>query len=94
MLWCTVMNMWCKDMDDEDKAMCCCDGRCRGCENVAEVGIDFGSCLLYTSLISPWHIGLSKDDLLLTDRSFIYKFDTLRSRIDFILSDRQYDIQL
>ena len=28
------------------------------------------------------------------DRSFIYKFDTLRSRIDFILSDRQYDIQL
>lgn len=37
MPWCSVMNMWCKDMEDEDKEMCCCDGRCRGCEDAEEI---------------------------------------------------------
>lgn len=33
MLWCKNINMWCEDMDEEDKAFCCCDGCCRSCED-------------------------------------------------------------
>lgn len=36
-LWCEVMNMWCSDMDEEDKEIACCDGNCKGCENSQEV---------------------------------------------------------
>ncbi len=37
MKWCNVMNMWCSDMDEEDFADACCDGRCRGCDECEEV---------------------------------------------------------
>lgn len=37
MLWCSIMNMWCKDMDEDDKETICCDGNCKGCENSEEV---------------------------------------------------------
>lgn len=37
MLWCNEADMWCKNMDDEDKAICFCDGYCRRCEESEEI---------------------------------------------------------
>lgn len=37
MKWCNLMNMWCSDMDEEDFANACCDGKCRSCEECEEV---------------------------------------------------------
>lgn len=31
MLWCLMKNMWCSDMDEEDRSSLCCDGQCKGC---------------------------------------------------------------
>jgi hypothetical protein len=27
MLWCLMKNMWCSDMDEEDRSSLCCDGQ-------------------------------------------------------------------
>ena len=37
MKWCNLMNMWCSDMDEEDFANVCCDGKCRSCDEFEEV---------------------------------------------------------
>ena len=37
MKWCNLMNMWCSDMDEEDFANACCDGKCSGCDECEEV---------------------------------------------------------
>jgi hypothetical protein len=31
MLWCLMKNMWCSDMNEEDRTSLCCDGQCKGC---------------------------------------------------------------
>lgn len=33
MWWCNVLNMWCTDMDEEDRDYCGCDGDCRNCDD-------------------------------------------------------------
>lgn len=36
-LWCSILNMFCSDTDQEDKEDICCDGDCANCaysENV------------------------------------------------------------
>ena len=37
MKWCSLINMWCSDMDDEDIYNIGCDGDCRRCEECEEV---------------------------------------------------------
>ena len=37
MKWCSVMNMWCSDMDYEDVDSIGCDGECFACEVCEEV---------------------------------------------------------
>ena len=31
--WCTIMNMWCDEMDDEDIETAGCDSECCDCEH-------------------------------------------------------------
>lgn len=33
MKWCSYMNMWCSDMDDEDIEIAGCDGECNCCDD-------------------------------------------------------------
>ena len=37
MKWCSIMNMWCSDIDEEYKDNIGCDGDCRDCEECEEV---------------------------------------------------------
>lgn len=37
MRWCSAMNMWCSDMDEEDVDNIGCDGECYACELCEEV---------------------------------------------------------
>ena len=32
MYWCKIIDMWCKDMDDEDRSFCECYGDCKNCD--------------------------------------------------------------
>lgn len=39
MRWCNVINMWCNDVDDDDKEnFCQCDGDCKNCDCSEELG--------------------------------------------------------
>lgn len=37
MKWCSVINMWCCDMDEEEYDFCDCYGDCESCEDCEEV---------------------------------------------------------
>ena len=44
MKWCSIMNMWCSDIDEEDMANIGCDGDCRHCEECEEVQLMYNPC--------------------------------------------------
>lgn len=35
--WCAVCDVWCDELDDEDKGLIGCDGNCRGCESEEKI---------------------------------------------------------
>lgn len=37
MKWCSYMNMWCSDMDEEDFDDIGCDGECKYCNDCEDV---------------------------------------------------------
>lgn len=37
MKWCNEINMWCSDIEEEEREMIDCDGDCKNCESCVVV---------------------------------------------------------